>query len=204
MVADWEISHWPIPAFHAFLSHCAEDREALVMPVYQLLVKDGCIPWIDMHDYPVGKDPFDALRDSLLRSRHVIYFITRNYLRQGRGWCATERAYAEVIQQHFRLRSAVLWDYELPLVFVSRDEEPLLRSTMNPIMSKAITCPFGARHRMKQVAWCAEQIRRLIQQQYALTDSLIERLEADRELRSELDRSHGLRQRLVSNAPIAS
>jgi hypothetical protein len=99
MPADWAISHWPSCQFHAFLSHCAEDREGLVIPVQQRLEARQVVTWLDQHHYPAGRDPFEILREEILRCRHVVFFVTESLLRQARGWSAVERSYAEVVQR---------------------------------------------------------------------------------------------------------
>ncbi|HUG90408.1 MAG TPA: toll/interleukin-1 receptor domain-containing protein, partial [Planctomycetaceae bacterium] len=75
MPAGWSITQWPVCEYHVFLSHCAEDRKRLVLPVYRRLQQSGITPWIDQHDYPSGRDPFESLRENLLRCRHIVYFI---------------------------------------------------------------------------------------------------------------------------------
>lgn len=91
MPAQWRIEHWPSCVAHTFLSHCAEDRDHLVVPVYEELLRRRIVPWIDRKHYPLGRDAMEALQDELLKCRHVIYFVTPAMLNQGRGWAGTER-----------------------------------------------------------------------------------------------------------------
>ena len=84
----WQIASYPFCEFHVFLSHCAEDRDWLILPVYDALAQRGIIPWLDREDYYYGRDSRSALRDGLLRSRHVVFFITQAMLDNSRGWCA--------------------------------------------------------------------------------------------------------------------
>src|SRR5690554_4175430 len=84
MPAQWRIEYWPKCIAEVFLSHCAEDRSGLVLPVYEELKRRGVIPWIDRHHYPASREAFEALREGLLKCRHVVYFITPAMLRQGR------------------------------------------------------------------------------------------------------------------------
>lgn len=204
MSASWSIRHWPKDAgFHCFLSHCAENRDSLVLPVFHRLIEQGLIPWIDEHHYPLATDSFHALRSRMLLCRHVIYFITPQLLRQGRGWCAAERVYAELIQSHLRSPGRELWSFELPLVFLqNRSDERLLRSTYSSLVAgQGNYCPYPLSQRRRCIDWSARQIARLVQQQYADQQFLFDVVEADSDLRNHLDRMPGLRQRLLSSAP---
>lgn len=81
----WQIHSYPPCDHHAFLSHCADDRAWLVHPVFDELKARGIIPWLDREDYYYGRDSRTALRDGLLRSRHVVFFVTRAMLGYTRG-----------------------------------------------------------------------------------------------------------------------
>ena len=67
MPADWTIDHWPVCGSHAFLSHVAEDRETLVLPVLEKLQSHKVICWLDQLHYPTGRDSHDALREQRRR-----------------------------------------------------------------------------------------------------------------------------------------
>lgn len=90
--AGWAIGTFPECRYHVFLSHCQEDRERLVFPLRDSLQRIQRIPWMDCHDYPKGRPPFAALRDSLLECRHVVFLITESMLDQPRGWTMIESA----------------------------------------------------------------------------------------------------------------
>ena len=109
MIGDWKIRHLPRCTHHVFLSHCAEDRGRLVLPVYNALKDSQYSPWLDQHHYPRGRDPFAALREKIIHCRHVVYFVTAKFLAQGRGWNSTERAYSNLLQKnlHFRLELCI-------------------------------------------------------------------------------------------------
>src|SRR5437870_11133699 len=99
MPAQWSITNWPECDSHVFLSHCAEDRDNLVVPVYEELIRRNWRPWLDTEHYPLARDPLQAHQEALLKSRHVVYFVTPSMLRQGRGWGCLERAFASLIQR---------------------------------------------------------------------------------------------------------
>ena len=100
----WQITSFPKCEHHAFLSHCAEDRAVLVRPVYDRLLAAGVVPWLDQEHYYYGRDSRAALRDGILRSRHVVFFITDAMLDTPRGWCVFELAMTEVAELNFRGR----------------------------------------------------------------------------------------------------
>ncbi len=55
MPAEWQIRYWPEVEWHVFLSHCQEDRELLVLPIFDELVRRGVVPWVDQHHYPEAR-----------------------------------------------------------------------------------------------------------------------------------------------------
>ena len=83
MIGDWRVRHYPRCTHHVFLSHCAENRRTLVHPVYTGLQKDQYLPWLDRHHYPRGQGAFAALREAIIRCRHVVYFVTEEFYRRG-------------------------------------------------------------------------------------------------------------------------
>jgi hypothetical protein len=205
MSARWEISAWPGLAFHAFLSHCAEDRERLVMPVKNSLEDRRLLPWIDRDEYPLAQDPFRALRDQLILCRHVVYFITPAFLRQGRGWCSVERTYAEMIQRHFEYPTASLWTFELPLVFLPRSDESLrsiARSAWSPLLSRAVWFADRLDRRATRQNWAVSQITRIVRQQNREVRGLSDRLLLDSALGRQIDVSAGLLDRVTSLLPL--
>ncbi len=72
--------------------------QSLYSVVNEELRKRQIIPWIDRHDYPAGRGAIAALREEILRCRHVVYFVTSSMLRQG-GWPPVERTLASLVQE---------------------------------------------------------------------------------------------------------
>lgn len=204
MSADWRIEHWPPLEHDVFLSHCREDKEDLVLPVFQQLAMQNVLPWFDWQDYPLATKSLEALRSGLLKCRHVIYFITPSFLRQGRGWCAVERSYSDLIQQHFVFGNATFWNFELPLVFLPRKKashEKLATTVWLPVMERGIWFDARANREMTPVDWAVEQIKSLLQQQRAELNGLEQRLQTDNSLQTHLDNYTGLKKRLTSTMP---
>jgi hypothetical protein len=206
MPADWAVNHWPSCDFHVFLSHCAEDRNSLVKPVQTRLESSQVITWLDVHDYPAGRDPFEILREEILRCRHVVFFLTEAMLRQARGWSAVERSYAEVVQNTLTHGPLEVCHVELPLVFVRRDHSVLNRSIWAPLLPKAVFYS-GRRHSLRdRIDWASETISEFVrrEQQWGLEIGL--RIEIDEELTERFGRDANLFDRVTATsiAPIGA
>lgn len=149
MAFEWSIRHWPPCDHFVFLSHCQEDRRLLVRPIFDELRKRHLLPWLDEHHYPRGRPAMEALRDGLMRCRHVVYFVTPAALRQGRGWMAAERAITELIQQQFKqLSGSELMHVELPLLFIPSNEAIFQRSSWRALVDNARIAPDTAPARL--------------------------------------------------------
>jgi hypothetical protein len=114
----WTITAYPRCEHHVFLSHCALDRPGLVHPVYNRLQTLGIIPWLDRDHYYYGRDSRTALRDGLLKSRHVVFFVTLGMMDYRRGWCPMELAYSDLLQANMAYMGGPLLNYQLPLFFI--------------------------------------------------------------------------------------
>lgn len=204
MSAAWEIRYWPPPGYHVFLSHCAENRETHFRPVNDRLRNQKIIPWFDQDDYPTADDPYNSLRSNLILCRHVVYFITEEFLSQGRGWCAVERAYAELIQRHFQFTSSELWRFELPLVFLPTDDASLRllqRSTWSPLVARSLWFEDRPNRGQDAVSWTVGVVKQLIQEQLLESRLLASRLKSDQSLQQFLSSFDGLRRRVTSRLP---
>jgi hypothetical protein len=132
----WQITSFPRCEYHVFLSHCAEDRTDLVHPVHEELKRKGIIPWLDRDDYYYGRDSRTALRDGLLRSRHVVYFITLGMMDYRRGWCAMELAYSDLVQSNLLHPGGPLLNFELPLIFLDCTDVGLPRTAWDALRDR--------------------------------------------------------------------
>jgi hypothetical protein len=151
----WRIASYPGCEYHVFLSHCAADRPVLVYPVCEELMRRGIIPWLDRDDYYYGRDSRTALRDGLLRSRHVVFFITLGMMDYRRGWCQMELAYSDLLQSNLVHPGGPLLNLQLPLIFLDRSDPELPRTVWNALVDR------GRFHHPSDgdaVTWAVDQI----------------------------------------------
>jgi hypothetical protein len=134
----WQITSFPRCEYHVFLSHCALDRQDMVHPVHDELKRRGIIPWLDRDDYYYGRDSRTALRDGLLRSRHVVFFVTLGMMDYRRGWCPMELAYSDLLQANLIHAGGPLLNFELPLIFLDRADVEFPRTAWDALRDRGI------------------------------------------------------------------
>jgi TIR domain len=132
----WQITSYPRCEFHVFLSHCAIDRSTLVHSVYDELKRRGIAPWLDREDYYYGRDSRTALRDGLLKSRHVVFFVTLGMMDYRRGWCLMELAYSDLLQANLFHAGGPLLNFELPLFFLDQTDVELSRTAWGALRDR--------------------------------------------------------------------
>lgn len=205
MPARWTIANWPPCEFHVFLSHCAEDRDRLIIPVYRELLRQNVIPWIDRHNYPAGHDPFDALREQIISCRHVVYFVTTAMLKQGRGWTAVERSIASIIQKRLVLDSVDLCHVQLPLFFAPPQHPVLGRSIWSSLAPSAVWYTGSSGSVSRQIEWAVSTVLAFAQGEQRWADQLAEDAYRDPALRASLRRmiagDRHLRARILAATP---
>ena len=151
----WQITSFPRCEYHVFLSHCAADRQTLVYPVDVELKRRRIIPWLDRDDYYYGRDSRTALRDGLLRSRHVVFFVTFGMKHYTRGWCHMELAYSDLLQANLIGTGGPLLNFELPLFFLDRTDVELPRTVWDALRDRG---PFHHPADGDPVTWAVDQI----------------------------------------------
>lgn len=200
MPARWSISHFPACQFHVFLSHCDEDRQWLVFPLRVRLQTLGISAWVDRHHYPAGTTPFEALREAILKCRHVVYLVTEAMLGQGRGWSVVEKSYAGLMQDSLTESGLELSHVELPLFFLSMHNAALPRAVWNSLRYRGRFAPGDVDH----VAWAAEQIGRFVADEKARGLDFARDLDRDRQFRDRIDSRNqaGLIDRVCARYPV--
>lgn len=203
MPSRWEIDFWPECPYHVFLSHCQEDREQLVVPVFNELKRRRLIPRIDRHHYPLARDALQALRDALLRCRHVVYFLTPAALANGRGWMAVERSFCDAIQRRMVYGDEIS-HLELPLLFVPLADPSFQRSIWRILADKcrivdvspAEPSGWGAAH----IQWSADMIERFVIQEERWALEISDRMREDTLLQQHFI-DPNLRGRIICSSP---
>lgn len=201
MPARWQISHWPPCEFHVFLSHCAEDRECFVIPLQHELERRQITSWIDRHDYPLGTGACEALREGLLKCRHIIYLVTRETLKRARGWVALEKTYGDMIQSQFRHQELELSHVELPLYFVRHDDGVLSRSIWQTVREKGRFYENTNVATTKAVSWAADQIDKFVRAEEQRGPSVAENVEQDPLMREQFGKDPNQLRRILANDP---
>lgn len=201
MPARWQISHWPKCEFHVFLSHCAEDREHFVIPLQKELERRQITSWLDRHHYPLGTSSHEALREGLLKCRHIIYLITRETLKQARGWVAVEKTYGEVIQSRFRHEELELSHVELPMYFVRRDDKVLVRSIWQSVGEKGQFYVGKNVATRKAIRWTAGQIEEFVRREELRGEQIAEIVKHDPMLTAQFGHDPNLLRRIAASDP---
>jgi hypothetical protein len=194
----WRISSFPRCQYHVFLSHCAADRLALVHPVYEKLMQRGIVPWLDREDYYHGRDSRTALRDGLLRSRHVVFFVTLGMMDYRRGWCQMELAYSDLLQSNLVSVGGPLLNFELPLIFLDRADAELPRTAWEALRDRGV---FHDPADGDPVLWAVDKIADFLHREQDLALDMAKVLVPGQLVHDELTGRHGLVERVRNFDP---
>lgn len=200
MIGDWGIRHLPRCTHHVFLSHCAEDRDRLVQPLYSALENARYFPWFDKHHYPAGQGAFEALREGIIHCRHIVYLVTAPFLAQGRGWNSIENGYANLLQENLHFKSLELCHIQLPLFFLPQGHTVAQRSAWGPLLQRGRRYPPG-RVDSAAVTWVTQEIIAFIRQEERRGLSLAEQIANDPGFRPLLADEPNLLRRVMCADP---
>ena len=195
----WQITSFPKCEYHVFLSHCQEDRDVLVRPLYDRLVAGGVAPWLDQEDYYYGRDSRTALRDGMMRSRHIVFFVTDAMLSTARGWCVVELALAEIAELSFRVPGGQLAHLLLPLFLVPQADLRLPRTVWQAVRDRgrfhdpAIDGDAGV--------WCEREVREFLTREQGLSRDMARLAAKDPPFAARLKMTHGLFDRVTRFHP---
>ena len=194
----WQISSFPRCEYHVFLSHCAVDRAWLVHSVYDELKRRRIIPWLDREDYYYGRDSRTALRDGLLRSRHVVFFVTLGMLDYRRGWCPMELAYSDLLQANLIHAGGPLLNFELPLFFLERNHPELPPTAWDALRDR------GSFHLLSDgnpITWAVDQIVAFLHREQDLALDMAKVVVPGQPVYATLASRHGLVERVTQFDP---
>ncbi len=193
----WAIQFFPRCTHHVFLSHCAEDREGLVFPLYEALRGRGVRAWLDRHDYPYGRGSRAALRDAVIVCRHVVFLVTDAMLTSARGWCVQELAWAELLQDNLlQPGGPALANVSLPLYLIDPADPRLPRSVWQSARDKG---PFRAG--AAPVEWAAGQIEAFLRREERLAQEFKRYARSSDDFRQRLRAVPGLSDRVIGFDP---
>jgi hypothetical protein len=196
----WQVQFLPQCTHHVFLSHCREDRDWLVRPLNAALQSKAITTWLDLHDYPYGRTSLGGLRDGVLKSRHTVFLVTQAMLTQPRGWTVVELAWTHLLQENLCEAGGEMQTVALPLFFVERGSESLLRSAWQAVRDR------GAFHTPADgdpVAWATRQIIAFLLRQEERGLDNARWLAEDSQAQTRLDSRQGLIDRLTARHPIS-
>ena len=194
----WQISSFPRCKHHVFLSHCAIDRPKLVHRVYDELMRRRIVPWLDKEEYYYGRDSRTALRDGLLRSRHVVFFVTLGMMDYRRGWCLMELAYSELLQANLIHAGGPLVNFELPLFFLDRNDAALSRTAWNTLRNRGI---FHHPSDGDPVTWAVDQIVAFLHREQDLALDMAKAIVPGQPVYKTLASRYGLVERVTQFDP---
>ena len=66
----------------AFISHASEDKEEVVLPLYEILSKKGMKVWIDKHEIFLGDNLRRKLDEGLAKSRYGIVILSERFFQK--------------------------------------------------------------------------------------------------------------------------
>lgn len=196
----FSVRSFPTCKYHLFLSHSREDHDWLVRPAYENLNQHKVTSFLDVEDYPIGRDSRSALKGELLHSRHVVFFITEAMLNSPRGWCILELAYSEILQSMMQFPSGYFCNYILPLFFIPQSDSALPRSVWQLLRDRGVFVPPGSSQEESSL-WAAQQIIKFLKKELAYKESMSRLAIDDPEWSRELRKIAGLHSRATKFHP---
>jgi hypothetical protein len=130
-----------------------------------------------------------------------VYFVTAQFLSQGRGWNSAENAYANLLQENLRFASFELCHVQLPLFFVPPGHVTLQRSAWAPLINRGRFYP-PARVDSSAVDWAAKEIEAFIKQEERRGVSLAAQIENDPDFKPVMAEEPNLLRRIMCADPL--
>lgn len=167
--------------------------------MYEALVSNGVKPFIDIEAYYYGRDSRTALRDGVLNSRHMIFFVTDAMLESSRGWCVLELAFAELLDANLTCPGGKLANVILPLFLVPQSDARLPRSVWQLARDRGRF--FDVTSGVTEVDWCVTEICQFLTRESRLCKNMSEACKSDDGLTAQLKKTHGLFERMTKFQP---
>jgi hypothetical protein len=170
----------------------------LVFPLFAALQANGVSPWLDRHDYPYGRTSLAALRDEVLKCRHVVFLVTEGMLSQSRGWGIVELAWANLLQDNLHEAGGVLQNIILPLFFLPQDHLLLPRTVWQSVRDRGI---FHTSADDNPIIWASRQIAGFLNREAIRSFDNLTWLKKDSRARARLSARPGLLDRIKALHP---
>jgi len=193
------IDSFPRCTHHVFLSHTGQNKDALILPVYQRLRSQGVIPWIDRHDFSYGRDSLVALAEGVLYSRHTVFFLTPAMLANPKGWCPVELAYADLLQRNLQAAALTLVNVILPLIFLPDPNATLPGTVWRTLADRGPIC--RAKRNPDRVSWAVDEIHRFLSSEQRRSEQLERRCRKEKAFGDSLTGTPGLKERVTLFEP---
>jgi hypothetical protein len=131
----------------------------------------------------------------------VVYFVTAQFLTQGRGWNSVENAYANLLQENLRFASLELCHVQLPLFFLPRGHGILDRPAWGGLGQRARFYPPG-RVDGGAVNWATQEILAFIRQEERRGVALAAQVQIDPDFQPLLAAEPNLLRRVMGADPL--
>jgi hypothetical protein len=73
----WEVT---VRAWDVFISHASEDKDAVAIPLAQVLRRAGLRVWLDRQELRIGDSLHEKIDEGLANSRYGIVVISPSFL----------------------------------------------------------------------------------------------------------------------------
>ena len=84
-------------SYDLFLSYSANDRKAIIEPLYYELKDEGFRPWFDIKEIRWGDSIVQRMQDGISNTKIIIFFISKSYLKK--PWTLKELRSIVAMQQ---------------------------------------------------------------------------------------------------------
>jgi hypothetical protein len=155
----WHVEREGLPEFAFFISHVAEDSDAVVELKSQVVAISGrggrppLACFLDVQAWPVATNISEVIKEFLINCEYMIVWVTPAYLDGGaRGWVWVELAYAELLEISLNYPSPPgRFPYIVP-VFRGVRIGRVARTPLLPYWQRPLMTPQGRRYPIVEIA----------------------------------------------------
>ena len=146
-----------LPSYAFFISHVGEDAAEVASLKAEIEAYSGrggrrpLVCFLDVHNWPIGNVNSGVIREHLLRSSHMVAWVSPAYLATNRGWVWMELAYAELIELSMNLGSFDLRHPYVVPIFREMTVERLERTPWLAYWQRQLLAP-NQEHSVTEIA----------------------------------------------------